>query len=610
MLTLVYLGTNPGMLGSLANWKEAICKPLKIGQSHDATNAQLGKARSTAKKLVQNLLPQFFLRRMKSLIAHQLPNKSDQVVFCPLTNTQLEAYDNFCDSEIVKTILDASEPCPCGSSKKQGWCCYQEVEGQKWQYWVFPMLMTLQKLSNHLALLVPNSESNREQHDKDLEKLQMAMPTRWRDLYRERENIMLLSNVEFCGKWRILKKLLQHWRDQGDKVLVFSHSVKLLKMLRMLFQTKTSYKVSYLDGSMPYEDRQRIVDDYNSDPSQFVFLISTRAGGVGLNITSANKVVVVDPNWNPSYDLQAQDRAYRIGQTRDVQVFRLVSVGTVEEIVYARQIYKQQQANIGYEASSERRYFKGVQDLKDQKGEIFGLRNLFAPPGENIRLRDIVHKTNVAETKAGVQITGLHLEASQEDDESVNPLTDDSKADAAMSQLAQDIIDEPAARRKAAARGVKTSDPVQAILASVGVQYTHQNAEVIGTSKIETKISSRAQKAGHDLEMDTDYAFARSQPQPDGNVNSTRSRTRTPNGETSDADSQEESLDADVAAKYDMQPPEEVRRRQLCTMARDHGYDDVTDFALVVEGWTQEQRRDFLDHFYGQRRRALAKGTI
>ncbi|KAI7033058.1 DNA excision repair protein, partial [Hortaea werneckii] len=180
---------------------------------------------------------------------------------------------------------------------------------------------------------------------------------------------------------------------------VFSHSVKLLKMLQLLFKTTTSYNVSYLDGSMTYQDRQNSVDEFNASDDQFVFLISTKAGGIGLNITSANKVVVVDPNWNPSYDLQAQDRAYRIGQTRDVEVFRLVSKGTVEEIVYARQIYKQQQANIGYNASVERRYFKGVQDQKEMKGEIFGLKNLFAAMSENVVLREIVNKTNVAETR-------------------------------------------------------------------------------------------------------------------------------------------------------------------------------------------------------------------
>jgi SNF2 family DNA or RNA helicase len=170
----------------------------------------------------------------------------------------------------------------------------------KWQALVFPVIATLQKLSNHLALLIPNANDQREKQQRDLDFLMTMVPEKWRELYSNRDSLLNLSNPDFCGKWKILKKLLRFWHENGDKVLVFSHSVKLLKMLQLMFQN-TSYNVSFLDGSMTYEDRQRTVDDFNSDPGQFVFLISTKAGGVGLNITSANKVVIMDPNWNPSY---------------------------------------------------------------------------------------------------------------------------------------------------------------------------------------------------------------------------------------------------------------------------------------------------------------------
>ncbi|KAK3676694.1 hypothetical protein LTR78_003470 [Recurvomyces mirabilis] len=606
--------TNPGRFGPISVWKQAICLPLKLGQSHDATISQLAIARRTAKKLVDNLLPPFFLRRTKALIAHQLPKKSDRVVFCPLTDTQSEAYNNFCDSEIVRTIREASNPCTCGSDKKQGWCCYTHVDDTKWQHHVFPTIVTLQKLANHLALLIPLGEADKEQHDKDVKKLEAALPDTWRDLYRQRDSIVTYANQDFCGKWRVLKKLLKLWHSNGDKVLVFSHSVRLLRMLNMLFKATTSYNVSYLDGSMPYPDRQETVDTFNSDPGQFVFLISTKAGGIGLNITSANKVVVVDPNWNPSYDLQAQDRAYRIGQTRDVEVFRLVSKGTVEEIVYARQIYKQQQANIGYNASVERRYFKGVQDQKEMKGEIFGLANLFAAVAENVVLREIVNKTNIAETRAGVEIAGLDLEASQEspdgeDDDSLLPITSTSRAssagaeDEAMSQLAREIIDEPLGKQKKAAERAK-KDPVSAILASVGVEYTHENAEVVGTSKIEMKISSRAQKAGNDLDFDQDRAFGRAALSQDTGGGSRGDGNGKLRGAASGGDGGEED-----EVRYQYRPPADVRRRQFCSMAKIAGYaeDRIEDFALVVEGWTQENRREFLESFYAGRRKDLEK---
>ncbi|KAK5132890.1 hypothetical protein LTR08_008410 [Meristemomyces frigidus] len=616
--------TNPGKFGPLSRWKQAICLPLKIGQSHDSTYSQLAKSRRTATKLVNNLLPPFFLRRTKELIKDQLPKKSDRVVFCPLTETQAEAYDNFCDSEIVHAIRDASETCSCGSGLKQGWCCSAEIEGYgKWQHFVFPCLITLQKLANHVALLIPPGEADKEKHDKELEKLEIALPKLWKDLYHQRDSILNFANQDFCGKWRVLKKLLKLWHENNDKVLVFSHSVRLLKMLNMLFKATTTYNVSYLDGSMSYPDRQATVDDFNSDPGQFVFLISTKAGGIGLNITSANKVVVVDPNWNPSYDLQAQDRAYRIGQTRDVDVFRLVSKGTVEEIVYARQIYKQQQANIGYNASVERRYFKGVQDQKEMKGEIFGLRNLFAPLTDNVVLRDIVNKTNVAETRAGVEIAGLELEASQDvdhDDDNAgggdggDALLDATREDSAMSQLCADIIDAPAAKRKAAKAQAKKRDPVSAILASVGVEYTHENAEVVGTSRIETRISSRAQKGGNDLDYNQDKAFGVHASQAEAAAATTgigkggTSVYNNNNNNNNNDDDDGRGVGAGVgegeqaSVKYQYRPREPVRRRQFCSMARMCGYEDVTEFALVVEGWTQAQRRDFLEKFYAGRR--------
>ena len=416
--------------------------------------------------------------------------------------------------------------------------------------------------------------------------LQIAVPDQWRDLYRNRDSIVNYSNPEFCGKWKILKKLLRFWHANGDKVLVFSHSVRLLRMLQMLFM-QTSYNICYLDGKLSYEDRAKAVDDFNSDPSQFAFLISTKAGGVGLNITSANKVVVVDPNWNPSYDLQAQDRAYRIGQVRDVEVFRLISAGTIEEIVYARQIYKQQQANIGYTASNERRYFKGVQENKDHKGEIFGLANLFAFQGDNIVLRDIVNKTNVAESKAGVAVVGLDLDEAEDD-----PLIIGSgdEEDSAISQIAAFVEaggDEEVKKRRKRSATAKKSDPVQAILAGAGVEYTHENSEVIGSSKVEARLSRQAQEAGDDLRQGDERIFSATQ---DGDA---QRPAREGGGEENEH----------ITWKY--HPPPEVMKRQLCTMAQTFGFEDVVEFALTVEGWTQAQRRNCLDKFYRIRMKKL-----
>ncbi|KKK21084.1 DNA excision repair protein [Aspergillus rambellii] len=597
--------TNPGKLGPVTTWKRTISEPLRVGQSHDATIYQLRRARITAKKLVENLLPQFFLRRMKTLIADQLPKKVDRVVFCALTETQAEAYENFLNSDIIRYIKTSSERCDCGSGKKAGWCCQRKLpSGALWQSYVFPAIAVLQKLSNHLAILIPQGGDSYEKQEKDKEMLEIAVPGQWENLYRTRDSIVNYANPEFCGKWKVLRRLLKWWHSNGDKVLVFSHSVRLLKMLQMLFHY-TSYNVSYLDGSMSYEDRTKVVDDFNADPRQFVFLISTRSGGVGLNITSANKVVIVDPNWNPSHDLQAQDRAYRIGQSRDVEVFRLISAGTIEEIVYARQIYKQQQANIGYNASSERRYFKGVQEKKDQKGEIFGLANIFEYQNNNIVLRDIVNKTNIAESKAGVQVIGIDLDADADADTPLPPLapTPDASSkvktqapkdnDEVMSQLAAMIRgdqDASASVSKTSASPPGKHDPIQAILAGAGVEYSHLNNEVVGSSKVEEHLSRRAELAGDNMANHQVFGGC---PQSDRRSTAASAFLRR-NGRV-------------VRFKY--HPPGEVMKRQFCSMARWFGFPNATEFALVVESMTQAQRRAYLEKWYQERRRVLLEGS-
>lgn len=553
---------------------------------------QLSLARRTAKKLRDNLLPQFFLRRMKTLIAHQLPKKTDTVVFCPLTEIQRDAYETFLESETVNIVKHSSDPCDCGSGKKAGWCCRAILPdtNTKWQALVFPVIVTLQKLANHLALLIPNSADPREKQQRDLDFLQEMVPDRWKELYSKRDSLFTLSNPEFCGKWKVLKRLLRFWHGNGDKVLIFSHSVRLLKMLQHLFHN-TSYNVSFLDGSMANEDRQRAVDEFNTDPGQFVFLISTKAGGIGLNITSANKVVIFDPNWNPSYDLQAQDRAYRIGQVRDVEVFRLVSAGTVEEIVYARQIYKQQQANIGYSASLERRYFKGVQSVPGQQGEIFGLENLLTFHGDDIVLQNIVNKTNVAEAKAGVNLIQVDMEEIMKDND--NPLkTDDDNEDAAMSQLAALLASDSDAKSiKPPPPSRPKTDVVQAILASAGVTYTHENSEVVGSSKVETHLSRRAEEAGNDADMGEEVLFR-----------DIEYSQRSAHGAAS---ASTDLLSSSAPIRYKYHPPDQVAVRQFCTMAKTYGFASATDFAFVVEGWTQKQRTNFLDRFYLERRERL-----
>ncbi|KAH4200154.1 hypothetical protein HBH68_013130 [Parastagonospora nodorum] len=611
----------PGAYGSAQEWKQMISLPLKLGQAHDATNAQLADSRSRAQELVHKILPSVFLRRMKTLIAHQLPKKSDRIIFCQLTNTQADAYREFLDSDKCQFIQTAREDCDCGSGKKRGWCCYVKVSEaeENWSNFVFPCMATLMKLANHLALIVPQSSDLPEKRSKDLELLELACPRQYRELYKNRDSILKQSQREFCGKWKVLRRLLDFWHSNGDKVLIFSHSVRLLRLLRGLFDIDgTKYNFSYLDGSMKYEDRSKAVADFNADPDQFVFLISTKAGGVGLNITSANKVVIVDPHWNPAYDLQAQDRAYRIGQTRDVEVFRLVSSGTIEEIVYARQIYKQQQANIGYNASEERRYFKGVMDQAGKKGELFGLENLFTFQEDSVLLRDIMHKTNIAESKAGITAADFNYDASQLDSDDDDILSNKSLGIAdddinlgEMKKLVESFTSTSSTGSKSRGKSFTKRtgpDPINAILAKAGVQYTHENSEVIGRSEIEARLGKQAMELRNDIDLSSKRVFQASQSQSQSQ-HTPHSHPFSHASDRDDSDVEElgSAVNGEFKITYRYRPDEKIRRRQFCSVAESMGFDDPVEFALLVESSTQIERRKMLERFYRGRRREILR---
>ena len=142
--------------------------------------------------------------------------------------------------------------------------------------------------------------------------------------------------VENAGKMVILDKLLRRMKEKGSRVLIFSQMSRMLDILEdyCLFR---EYKYCRIDGGTAHEDRIVAIDEYNKpDSEKFIFLLTTRAGGLGINLTTADIVVLYDSDWNPQADLQAMDRAHRIGQTKQVYVFRFITEGSVEERMLER----------------------------------------------------------------------------------------------------------------------------------------------------------------------------------------------------------------------------------------------------------------------------------
>jgi chromatin-remodeling ATPase INO80 len=138
-----------------------------------------------------------------------------------------------------------------------------------------------------------------------------------------------------------LDALLKELKANDHRVLLYFQMTRMIDLMEE-YLTYRNYKYCRLDGSTKLEDRRDTVADFQSDPSIFVFLLSTRAGGLGINLTSADTVIFYDSDWNPTIDSQAMDRAHRLGQTRQVTVYRLITRGTIEERIRKRALQKEE----------------------------------------------------------------------------------------------------------------------------------------------------------------------------------------------------------------------------------------------------------------------------
>ena len=182
------------------------------------------------------------------------------------------------------------------------------------------------------------------------------------------------DSVVPSNKLLLLGNLLQTLDSspEDERIVVISNFTKALDVVKELCDTK-GYVYLRLDGSTNAQDRQRLVDRFNDKTSYvrgvspFVFLLSSKAGGCGLNLIGANRLVLLDPDWNPAVDQQACARIWREGQARDVYIFRLMSTGTIEERIYQRQLMKLSSANTA----------SGGADLEMKKFSLAELRDLF-----------------------------------------------------------------------------------------------------------------------------------------------------------------------------------------------------------------------------------------
>jgi DNA excision repair protein ERCC-6 len=301
----------PMRLGTLVEFRTQFEIPIKQGGYANASNLQIMTAQMCAETLKDAISP-YLLQRLKVDVAADLPQKSEKVLFCKLTTPQREAYVSFLKSEAMTAIMNRTKNMLYGIS-------------------------VLRKICNHPDLLDPH--------------LKAKPGYAWGDESKS-------------GKMAVVKCLLLKWKREGHKTLLFCQGSQMLNILEAFVKGLADMRYLRMDGSTPIKDRQVLVDKFNNSRDLDVFLLTTKVGGLGVNLTGASRVIIYDPDWNPSTDVQARERAWRLGQTKDVTICRLMVAGAIEEKIYHRQIFKQFLSNKVLKDPTQQALFN-LNDLQD-----------------------------------------------------------------------------------------------------------------------------------------------------------------------------------------------------------------------------------------------------
>jgi SNF2 family DNA or RNA helicase len=330
------------------------CDPAGFGSKDDFTNkfGQLQDADQVAN--LHTVLRPYLLRRVKEDVEKALPPKEETILEVSLTPIQKQFYKAIYEKN-TGFLFKGTKPSNAPS--------------------LMNVMMELRKCCNHPFLI--RGAEDRIIDDAAENARRSLTPNE--QIYRDIDYAKLTGEqlVKSSGKFVLLSKLLPKLQSGGHKVLIFSQMVRVLDLLQELLQLN-HYSYERLDGSTSASARNAAVDRFKRESlKRFVMLLSTRAGGLGLNLTAADTVVIFDSDWNPQNDLQAMARAHRIGQTRSVRVYRLLTAKTYEMHMFHsaslklgldRAVLAHQRQNTNPDESSSKR--KSKAEREEQAKEI------------------------------------------------------------------------------------------------------------------------------------------------------------------------------------------------------------------------------------------------
>eukprot|EP00546_Thalassionema_frauenfeldii_P004971 CAMPEP_0178907450 /NCGR_PEP_ID=MMETSP0786-20121207/7379_1 /TAXON_ID=186022 /ORGANISM="Thalassionema frauenfeldii, Strain CCMP 1798" /LENGTH=1017 /DNA_ID=CAMNT_0020579253 /DNA_START=302 /DNA_END=3352 /DNA_ORIENTATION=+ len=345
--------TNPGVLGTAEEFRKKMLYPILRGREPDATESQKTKMMQIQNDM-STIVNDFILRRINTVNAEHLPPKLVQVVCCNLTDIQQNMYQQLVNGRDMKHVMDGKQENCLG------------------------YIQMLMKLCNHPSLIVEDTKTNKGRRSaskavkyaeneatthiagaEDLAKFLPISPTSGHN-----EPVF----PEWSGKMYVLYRLMKEMRKPGngnDKIVIVSNYTQTLDLIGKLCR-ENSWGFCRLDGSISMKKRQKMVEEFNDPTSPLVaFLLSSKAGGCGLNLIGGNRLVLFDPDWNPAVDKQAAARCWRDGQKKRCFTYRFLATGTVEEKIFQRQLAKE-----------------GLQQVVDDKEQVNtlstkDLRNLF-----------------------------------------------------------------------------------------------------------------------------------------------------------------------------------------------------------------------------------------
>ncbi|MCJ8730630.1 hypothetical protein PDJAM_G00186590 [Pangasius djambal] len=330
--------------------------------------------------MLHQILTPFLLRRLKSDVTLEVPPKKEIVVYAPMTAKQDAFYRAIVDKTIAKVLgQEKGETAPVqrsstGRPKRKSRKVVDYSESNNSPYELEKYIEKVQKeMETQLdfAPLIDVQMPVDAQVNLKLQNILMLLKRCCNHPYLIEYPLVPGTQefkideqlVETSGKFLILDRMLPELKKRGHKVLIFSQMTSILDIL-MDYCYLRGYQYSRLDGTMKYADREENMQKFSSDPEVFLFLLSTRAGGLGINLTAADTVIIFDSDWNPQADLQAQDRCHRIGQTKPVVVYRLITVNTIDEKILERASAKRKLEKM---VIHKKKFKGGKADLKQSK---------------------------------------------------------------------------------------------------------------------------------------------------------------------------------------------------------------------------------------------------